>query len=136
MMNDNIFKNLKEKVAPNGLAARIFVEIERRQARSARVRFAIFLSVLTASVAFFIPVITMLWNDLVSSGSTNFFSMLFTDFSAVVASGWDFVLSFFENLPIFSVTIFLFVIFTILLSLYFVQKDLKKVFHNSYSLKI
>lgn len=136
MMNHKMFENLKEKMAPNGLSARIFVEIERRQAKSARIRFAVFLSVLTTSVALFIPVVTMLWNDLVDSGSTNFFSMMFTDFSVVMASGWNFVLSLLENLPILSVVIFLSVIFTILLSLYFLQSDLKKVFYNSYSLKI
>lgn len=123
-------------MAPNGLANKIFLKIAKREARIARIRFGLFLSVLTASVALFIPVVNMLWNDLVASGSTNFFSMLFTNFSVVMATWKDFILSFLENLPILSVVAFLFVIFAILLSLHFVHKDVKRVFYNSYSLKI
>lgn len=136
MMNPKLFKKMEEKSAPRGLAEKIFLKIEQKQARSARLRFTLFLSVLTVSVAMFVPAITMLWNDLVQSGSTNFFSMMFTSFSTVMSNGVDFILSFFENLPILSVTMFLFVVFAILLSVYFVQKDLKRVFYNSYILKI
>lgn len=136
MMNHKMFEKLEEKMAPNGLADKIFLKIAQRQARTAKIRFALFLGVLTASVALFIPVVSMLWNDLVTSGSTNFFAMMFTDFSVVMAAGKDFALSLLENLPILSVVAFLFVIFAILLSLHFVHKDIKRVFYNSYSLKI
>jgi|GEM_PF-2290339 len=135
-MNQKIFKNWEDKVAPQGLANKIFLNILRRQARAVRIRFSLFLAILTLSIASFIPVVSMLWRDLVDSGSTNFFSMLFTDFSTAVSAGWDFVLAFFENIPVLSITVFLFVVFTMLLSLYFVQKDVKKVFYNQYSLKI
>ena len=136
MMNETMLKNLRERTAPEGLAEKIFLRIARREVRIARIRFALFMSVLAASVALFIPVVTMLWNDLVSSGSTNFFSMLFTNFSDVMASWKDFILSFFENLPVFSVAVFLFIIFAILLSLHFVQRDVRRVFYKTHSLKI
>lgn len=136
MINKDLFKHLEESKAPNYLMDKILVQIAFREKRIAKFRFGIFVTTLFASVALFIPVFSMLWNDMASSGSTNYISLLFSNFSDVMDSWTDYLFSVFESLPMVSIAIFLMIVFVMMLSLSFLSKDIKRVFQNNNYLKI
>jgi hypothetical protein len=121
---------------PAGLKKKIIFRISERQRRIATIRFVLFLSILLMSVTYIMPAVSNLYSEMVQSGFFEFVSLLFSNFSHVLVVGGDYLFSLMEYLPIFSLAVFLFTFFTILLSARFLLRDIKTVFPHSYQFKL
>jgi len=104
---EKLFSHLKPVAVPPGLSEKIIrlVGEERRQ-RELRKKILASALFFAASLALIVPSLTSFKNGLSSSGTLQMFSLIFTDFSVVVANFGDFLMSVLEALPLFPMTAF------------------------------
>jgi hypothetical protein len=88
-------------------------------------RVILFSITLIASAVGFIPAFKMLSADLAQSGFFNFFSLIFSDFSAVASYWKNFTLILLETLPAIAIVLFLALVLVFLQSLRLLAKNIK-----------
>jgi len=110
---------------PSGLLEKILKRIGRERRILALERVAVFSVVFLISVASFIPVSKMLWQDFSGSGFIYFLSLIFTDFSIVMVYWQNFTLQLLQTLPAISLALFLVVALAFLQSIRSLTKDFK-----------
>lgn len=105
---------------------KVLVRIRKEQELRAARRQAIIFSLSTIfSAAAFIPAFQAVRTALTESGFAYFFSLLFSDFGAMVSYWHSFVFSLLGSLPITGLLILLTVALALLASLKFLMKDIK-----------
>lgn len=116
---------------PTGLLEKILKRIHHEERVLATRRVIIFSATTLVSLPALILSAKMLLSDLAQSGFLNFFSLLFSDFSSVLAAWQSFSLILLETLPAISLTLVLAVILGLLQSI----KSLRKNFKNIKSMR-
>ena len=98
-----IILSKKTEQIPEGLADRITVSINSRIRLAAKIRAYVFgLTSLGAAVLFFFTG-RMALADLYNSGTSQVFSLVFSDFQSVISNFGNFVLTIAESIPVLSV---------------------------------
>lgn len=124
-----IFSAMSSIEPPDDLFDKIMnrINIEKRiiVVRRRIILFSIIVAISGSALGFILP---KAHNDLSISGSYAFFSLLFSDFDAVLKYWNNFILAFLESLPIISIIGFLGTAFLFFESLKIVIKDIKKTF--------
>jgi hypothetical protein len=95
-------------------------------------RLIIFSLGLIISAVALVPAFNIVRADFNESGFSQFFSLLFSDFGAVLTYWQSFTLTLLESLPVMSIAVFLFIIFIFFESLKFLARDMKIFLHASY----
>jgi len=107
MMAKNHFAPFKDLPSPSGsLAARIMLHIEAEERRRLMVKAVTFGGMLVASVAVLAYGSMAAAAQASHTGFWTFFSLLFTDFSATVATFSDYIFSIAEAFPVFPAALF------------------------------
>lgn len=119
---------------PKGLLGKILKRIHREERLLVLRKVIIFSVMLIGSLVGFVPSLKMLLSDFGSSGFINFFSLIFSDFSAVVTYWQSFTMILLETLPALGLALFLAVLLIILQSIKSLMKNLKII--KSHSLVI
>jgi len=119
---------------PKGLLKRILKRIHKEERLLAFRKVIIFSIMLTGSLVGFVPSLKMLLSDLGSSGFDSFFSLILSDFSAVVTYWQSFTMILLETLPALSLALFLAVLLILLQSIKSLTKNLKII--KSYNLVV
>lgn len=104
------------------------IEGERKMATIKR-KIIAFSVALAGSILALAPAFKMVWDGISSSGFVQFLSLLFTDSEIVLAYWQSFVMTLLESLPMFSIILFLVIVFTLLGSARFLSKNIK-IIHN------
>lgn len=136
-MSDNyerLFQNLERFEPSEKLRARILARIDFEKRRSARIWLAFFGAGATASLVAIIPSFQYVVREFSQSGFYRYFSLIFSDSDAVIASWREFALSLIESLPITEVAIFLAAIFAFLLFARLTAKNIYAV--GNYKFKL
>lgn len=110
------FRKAKFEANPE-LEQSIWLKISTLEARSIKIKFWSYTTSLVLSVVGFIPVLGILLRDLKSSGFYNYFSLLFTDTSALSLYWKELSLVIVESLPALSIMMSLALLFVFFLSL-------------------
>lgn len=117
-MSDNyekLFQNLERLEPSEKLRARILARIDFKIKRFATIRLVFSALATTASLVAVIPSFQYATREFSQSGFYRYFSLIFSDSGAVIASWREFSLSLIESLPITEAVIFLATIFASLL---------------------
>lgn len=126
-MSDNyerLFQNLKRFEPSKKLRGCILARIYFKRKRSAAMRLAFSALAAVASLVAVIPSFQYAAREFSQSGFYRYFSLIFSDSGAVVASWREFALSLIETLPITEVAIFLATIFVFLISARLTAKNI------------
>ena len=108
------FKNAKYE-PQNGISIGILNSINNKLSLRNRVKLWIYASVSTVSFIGLFPMFKYLAGEFVSSGSYDYFSLLYSDGGSVMTSYWkDFTLSLVESLPLTSMILTLSLVFIFL----------------------
>ena len=110
---------------PNGLLEKILNRIHHEERILVLRKIIVFSVTLTGSLAGLVPAFRVLLSDFGRSGFLRFFSLIFSDFSAVAAYWQNFVLILLESLPILSLAVFLAVLIIFLQSIRALTKNVK-----------
>lgn len=113
---------------PKGLLEKILKRICYEQRVLVLRQIILFSVTFIASILAFMPAWQMLVSDSNRSGFFNFFSLIFVDFSAVVASWQSFAMALLQTLPVISLALFLAVLLTFLQSIKLLTKHGKRYF--------
>jgi len=114
MSYEELFSRLALEEAPEGLLEKVINRIHKERQRRARRRFFLFSASLIMSLIALVPAFGMAKTAFTESGFTQFFSLLFSDFS-VVASDWrNFISVLLETLPVASTVYFFAALFLFL----------------------
>lgn len=118
-MSDNyekLFQNLERLEPSEKLRTCILTRIDFKKKRFVAIRLMFSVLVATASLVAVIPSFQYVAREFSQSGFYRYFSLIFSDSGAVIASRREFALSLIESLPVTEVAIFLVVIFVFLIS--------------------
>ena len=114
---------------PAGLLDKVMSRIgEERELSILRARVVTFAIVFCFSFIALFPIVRFVWTELIDSGFTTFFSLLFSDAGLVLASWQNFSLSLLEALPVTSLIALSFVCMLLMISSRFLTRDLKNIF--------
>lgn len=112
-----LFSNLQEPAPSAGLSDRVIASIKAdRKWRQIHLRVYAYLAIFVFSSIALIPSVLLVRNNLSGTGFTQYFSLLFTDFSVIMGYWQNYSLTLLESLPTFSLSVFLGLIVLILLS--------------------
>jgi hypothetical protein len=125
---DKLFSKIQPLEPPAGLGERIAMRIhEERLVLSIKRRLVLFSLGLAASLVVLVFSFHSFQTGIASSGFSDFFSLLFSDFR-IVTYYWDnYILSLLESLPIFSLAVFSAAIFSFLELLKLTARDAKEI---------
>ena len=121
---EKLFNKLEQFEPSEKLRDGILARIDFEKRRSARIRFAALGTVATASFGAMIPSFQYAWRAVFQSGFYEYFSLLFSDSGAVLASWKTFALSLAETIPLVELTIFLIAVFIFLISVRMAIKNI------------
>lgn len=128
--NNNLqraFHKIGESKSLDFLATNIILEINKLQLRKARIQTVVSRTFGALSFIALFPAVINIFNQLQTSGFSNYFSLIFTD-AGIMAIYWkQFLLSLAESLPLFGLTIFIFILLIMFISFKFALKDFKRV---------
>lgn len=116
---------------PKGLFERILKRIHKEERLLVLRKVIIFSVMLVGSLVGFVPSLKMLLSDFSSSGFVNFFSLIFSDPSAVAMYWRSFTMILLETLPALSLTLFLTVLLILLQSIKSLTRNLKIIKSHS-----
>lgn len=126
---EKLFARFAQPEPPENLFNKVMRRIRQEQRLSAlKRRFAIFSFVMVCCIAAFIPTFKMAQTEFSESQFLQFLSLIFSDFGIVISQWQSFVLVLLESLPVVSIIALLSIIFTLLVSLKFLARDIKVVF--------
>ncbi|MFA5080539.1 MAG: hypothetical protein WC472_02845 [Candidatus Paceibacterota bacterium] len=127
-----LFMNMEEVNPSSKLFEKIMLRISREEKLViVKKRIAVFSVFLAISLGGFVYSFITVQNAFVSSGFTQFFSLIFSDFNIVIAYWQNFLFTLLESLPVFAMIISL-VMFSIVLGfLTFLMKDMKFINSNN-----
>jgi len=103
---------LTEVEPPETLLAGTLLRVHHAQRRGARIRLAFFGSSVAISGALLVPVFSYVFQAFYASGFSEYFSLLFSDTSLVIAHWQEISLSLAESIPSIAVLITLAVLVT------------------------
>lgn len=126
------FSKLETREVPKGLFDKIMAKIALKRRRRAILSFAFSSMMLVAGAVFMVPVLLDVHAAMIQSGTYQFVSLMFSNFSEVAASWQDYVFSLFESLPILSIAAFLATVLFVLASLRFISRDVKILFYRHF----
>ena len=115
---------------PNGLLEKVLKRVHREQRLLVLRRITIFSTTLILSLAGLIPSFKILLSDFSQSGFISFSSLMFSDFSAIMAHWQSFSMALLETLPAVSLALFLAVILVLLHSAKSLTKNIKIIVNN------
>lgn len=98
---------LKEIEPPQNLCAHILLRVATLRQRRARIRFGLETLACFLSGAVLVPVATYVGSELYTSGFYDYFSLLSSDRSLVLASWREFLYSLIESLPSMGLLLFI-----------------------------
>lgn len=110
---------------PKELLEKVLKRVHKEQRIFVIRKIVIFSTTLTLSLLAFIPSFNILISDFNKSGFLNFFSLAFSDFSAVAIYWKSFTMILLETLPTLSLALFLAVLLTFLQSIKSLTKNIK-----------
>jgi ABC-type phosphate/phosphonate transport system permease subunit len=110
---------------PKELLGKIMQRIRKEQRIAAATKLIVFSVMLAGSAIAFLPVYQAMLTGFAESGFTQFFSLLFSDSSAMLAYWQSFVPALLETLPVLSITAFLAILLVFLQSLRSVSRNIK-----------
>lgn len=116
-MGEYTFDNLKDIDPPEYLHGRILAQIEMHKKRTARIKFFLFEGAGLISLAIAVVSFKFAIDDFSQSGFSSYASLIFSDWSMVVAYWRDFAMLLAESAPLLWLTAFLASIFVMLGSL-------------------
>jgi len=112
---------------PNGLCEKILQRIREEQIFFVIRKIIVFSGILILALICFIPAINLVLSDVKQSGFFYFFSLLFLDFSFVMAYWKNFAMALLQTLPAISLAIFFGVLVTFLQSIRSLSKNIKNI---------
>ena len=121
------FKSIGGARSLDFLASKIIQEINQERMKKVRMQAVISRTVGVISLAALFPALLNIFNQLQGSGFWNYLSLLFTDTGAVATYWKQFSLSLVEALPLFGLTVVVFLVLAVFISLKFALKDFKRV---------
>ena len=127
---EKVVRRMSEGEAPAGLGARIVLAIARESIRQARMRLALFGGVALASFGALVPVLRYAFESASGSGFSDYFSLVFSDAPAVLASWREFLLLLAESLPVASILAALAALFVFLVSCVLAAQYAKPAFRG------
>ena len=110
---------------PKGLLGKIIKRIHKEERLLVFRKVTIFSITLAISLLAFVPTFKILISDFSQSGFINFFSLIFSDFSAVATYWKSFTMILLETLPTVSLALFLAVVLLLLQSVKSLTKNIK-----------
>jgi hypothetical protein len=126
------FSNLTVHRPPRDLLVKIMAKIAQRQRKMAIWNFAVSGVVFVVTLVVLVPAFVAVHSAMTQSGSYQFMSLLFSNFSEVAASWQDFMFSLLESLPILGIAALLMTILFLLGSLRFINRDVKILFYRHF----
>lgn len=125
---EKIFSHLRAPEPPEGFLNKIMGQVQwEKHRRILKWRFVFFAIILVASAASAIPAYQSAQASLAESGFMDFASLAFSDTRTILPYWESFTSALIESLPIMSIALFLFVIFSFLESLKYVARDIKLI---------
>lgn len=112
---------------PAGLLEKILKHIHREERILVLRKIIVFSVLFAGSLIGLIPSFRILSADLSQSGFFSFFSLIFSDFSAVMGYWQNFGMILLESLPAVSLALFLAILITFLQSLKSLTKNIKNI---------
>ncbi len=128
-----LFSKLQTRKVPEGLLEKIMMKVSLKQRRRAIWEFVCSSLVFVATLGLLVPAVSAAHNAMVSSGFYQYIALIFSNFSEVMSSWQDFMFSLLESLPVFSIIVFLAILFFLLASLRYISRDAKILFHRHHS---
>ena len=110
----------------SNLEETVWSSIAASERRGAKLRLWIFSLLGLVSLGGLVPAVSVLLNNLTQSGFYEYFSLIFSDSGAVLASWKEFIFSLAESLPLLSIIYTLSLIFVFFLSLRYAMKQVGK----------
>ena len=110
------------------LKDRIFSEIKKHDERSARINFTFSITCFVVSIIAIFPAFIYIGNSFYQSGFIQYFSAIFSDGGIILTYWKDYLSLMAESAPVFEISIFLVIIFVLLLSFKSAIKNAKLVF--------
>lgn len=110
---------------PIGLLEKVLKRVHKEERLLVLRRIIIFSITLLASLSGLVPSYKILLSGFNQSGFMNFFSLMFSDFSFVMAHWQSFTMILLESLPAISLVVFLAVVLVFLQSIKVLTKNIK-----------
>jgi hypothetical protein len=104
---EKLFSHLGDVPTPDGLAHAVVARVAFERKRSVQRRRVLFGGLSLTSLVAFVPTISMLMQDVASTGFLQYSTLLLSDSSIVLRYGTTFALSLAETLPIVSTSLLL-----------------------------
>ena len=123
-----MFRNLAHVEPPRGLAESIVARIMRERRRGAQMRIFFLAASACVSCAVFVPALQEAGREFSQSGFYQYFSLAFSDGSALFASWKEFSLLLAESLPLMGITLVLAALFVLLASIRLMARDMRVAF--------
>lgn len=128
----SLFDKLPNPEPTDSLLPNILLKINQQEKMATKKRAIIFSLSSTLSVILLFFAFKLFQTSLVESGFWRFFSLIFSDFSLVVAYGKNYLLTLLETLPVINLVVFLAVILIFLESIKFLAKNIKAFYFNNH----
>ena len=111
---------------PEALADNIWFAITLRNKRMIQIKLWAFTFAVIASLSGFVPAFISLSRDLAQSGFYEYFSLIFSDGGSMLLNWKEFIFSISESLPVTGIILTLSLVFTCLLSVRYLMKQIGK----------
>lgn len=129
-MNKNSFFENLEEIEPNQeIFESIMLSISLAERRSARIKLTILGGISLLSFLAIFPLLQYSGNQFYQSGFTEYFSLIFSDWTTLSIYWKDLMISLAESLPILSTTAILLSVFVLLTSLRSAIKNFRPAFN-------
>ena len=126
---EKIFQSIEHIEPPYGLLGSILARISEAQRRNARTRLAFWSAGALVALGALVPVLRYAGQEFSQSGFYDYFSLLFSDGSMLLANSWkELALSLAESLPLMGVTLVLATFFVLLGLIRLIGRDMQTAF--------
>ncbi len=111
--------------APSHLCEAVLNRLKAEQRKASRIKLGIFSVLALASLAAIFPAVNYLVSEFGKSGSSQYLSLIFSDWSTLASYWQDFALSLAESLPVLGIIAVLSSVFMLLNSIRIAIKNIK-----------
>lgn len=125
---DHALKNLPKTPLPLSLQHRVLFRIQKAEEKRERIVFLTFGIVGVASVLALIPTLSSLVNGLQTSGVYSYLSLMFTEGFGAITFLKELTYTLVESIPLSALTLTLFFLFTSLMSLRKIAREMPSSF--------
>jgi hypothetical protein len=125
---EKLFSNIETPEPPTRLIGAVVARIQTKERQSALIRSVTFAIGLVASLIAFVPALRSVQAAMAESGFLAYLGLLFSDTGAILSTSRNFALILLESLPVFSLALFLVILFLLLESAFHLITDTSRLF--------